>query len=79
MERGLHSAARAGLGQLDPIEQYVGRVAGSIVDRVMPKIEPAVRRMVREDILPKAGLYAVVSLLAVGAGAAFIGAKVARG
>ncbi len=45
----------------------------------MPKIEPAIRRTVREDILPKAGLYAVVGMLAVGASAAFIGAKVARG
>ena len=64
----MHSVDRAGLGQLDPIERYVGRIAGSIVDRVMPKIEPVIRRTVREDILPKAGLYAVVGMLAVGCG-----------
>ena len=76
-----------GLGQFDPLGQLteLGKeLANDIVISLQPKLmeivkdasktaEPMIRTVVREEVLPKVGLFTVSGMLMVGITAAFIG------
>lgn len=74
---------RNGLGQ-GGIETVVGGIADQIVTALMPKMklivaeasvsaEPAVRKVLREEVLPTFGFATVLGLAALGAVAAAVG------
>jgi len=73
----------SGLG-VDPLEAIVGRAADRIFNALLPKMkeivaqasqaaEPTIRTVIREEVLPKFGLAAVLGLAAMGAISAAIG------
>lgn len=81
-------ARSAGMGD-DSIEVMARAIADKIVNAMLPSLtpivqkaseaaEPTIRTVIREEVMPKVGMYSVVGLAAVAAVAALIGIAVSR-
>ena len=49
----------------------------SIVKKSAVAAEPTIRTVIREEVMPKVGMYAVLGIVLVGVSAAFIGSYMA--
>jgi hypothetical protein len=86
----MNDLAYCGMGDdASMVQAIVTPLVAKVTDALMPKMkeivaeasmaaEPTIRTVIREDVMPKVGMYAVLGLAAAAAVGAFVGALVAR-